>query len=98
MSVHHASGVMNESSDPEAPRGVTLPLLIAMAGGAVGVFAELSSSTQALALAGYAILLLGILVAGSWIAVDARRTGMSFRSCAWKGIKATGSLLWHLLP
>jgi hypothetical protein len=69
-----------------------------MAGGAVGALAELISSTQALALAGYAVFLLGLLAAGSWIVVDARRTGMSFRSCAWKGIKATGSLLWHLLP
>jgi hypothetical protein len=80
------------------PRCVTLAVLIAMVGGAVGAWADLSRSTQALALAGSAIFLLGIFAAGSWIVVDARRTGMSLLSCAWKGIKATGSLLWQLLP
>jgi uncharacterized membrane protein (GlpM family) len=94
----HASGVTTEGSGTEAPKGVALALLIAMAGGAVGALADLGSSTQALALAGYAIFLLGIFAAGAWIVVGARRSGMSLRSCAWTGIKTTGSLLWHLLP
>ena len=75
-----------------------MAVVAAMGGGVVAAFAELSNATQAVAMVGLIVFLGGVLAAGAWVIADARQTGSSLRSSAWKGIKATGSLLWHLAP
>ena len=77
---------------------MSVVVALAMVGAVVIGAAEVLDWQIALTVVGAILFVGGIVAASAGVALHARRTGTSFLSAAWQGVRAAGALLWDLGP
>jgi len=83
--------------DESAPTWVTITFLATMGGGVLLLVGEVLKK-PVISAVGLAALIAGIIALSTSVVVASRRSGLTWWSATWSGVKAAGGLLRDLAP